>query len=88
VNLLRIANGAEAQEEPFEKVDKIVPPDELAPLAATVGPLDEAAMLAAAIRIVEFFREHAPAVADAYGVDYPSELAALEAGRLEVLARR
>jgi len=87
VNLLRIANGAESQDEPFEKVDGIVPPQELAPLATTVGALDEATMLTAAIRIVEFFRAHAPAVADAHGVDYPSELAALEAGRLEALAR-
>ncbi len=88
VNLLRIANGAEAEEEPFEKVDKIVPSDELAPLAATVGPLDEAAMLAAAMQIVDFFREHASAIAESFDVDYPSELAALEAGRLEALAQR
>ena len=86
VNLLRIANGAEAQDEPYEKVDAIVPPDALKPLAETVVPLDEDAMLAAAIRIVGFFRGQAPAIAVAFDVDYPSELAAIEAGRLEALA--
>ncbi len=86
VNLMRIRHGAEAQDEPYEKLAKAVPVSELASLRTTFCPMERDAMLDAARMIVRFFREHAPGVAEANGSEYPSALAQLMSDRLEELA--
>jgi predicted nucleotidyltransferase len=86
VNLLRIEHGAEAQDEAYEKLEKAVPPSELAALQPTFCPMERDAMLKAALDIVSFFREHAPRVAGAYGSKYPEELERLMCDRLDELA--
>jgi hypothetical protein len=42
-------------------------------------------MLEAGRRIVGFFRAHAPSIAEANGVAYPTELARLKSARLDEL---
>ena len=85
VNLMRIQHGAEAQDEPYEKLAKAIPVSELASLRTTFCPMEREAMLDAAREIVRFFREHAPRVAEANGSEYPSTLAQLMFDRLESL---
>jgi predicted nucleotidyltransferase len=88
VNLMRIQHGAEAQDEPFEKLAKAIPVSELASLQTTFCPMERAAMLEASREIVRFFREHAPRVAAACAAEYPSALALRMSDRLDALSQR
>ena len=88
VNLMRIQHGAEAQDEPYEKLAKAIPVSELASLRTTFCAMERQPMLDAAREIVRFFREHAPRVAAADGSEYPSALAALMSDRLDALSER
>jgi predicted nucleotidyltransferase len=85
VNLVRIRHGVEAQGEAYEKLSKEVPVGELTELASTLCALQRDAMLESGVRIVAFFREHAPRIAKANGVAYPIDLARLKSTRLEEL---
>ena len=85
VNLMRIRHGAEAQDEPYEKLAKAIPVSELASLRSTFCPMEREAMLDAARAIVRSFRELAPRVAEADGIEYPFALAQLMSDRLEEL---
>jgi hypothetical protein len=85
VNLVRIEQGVEAHDEPYEKLDSEISPDELEPLRSTFMPLERDAILDAARGIVSFFRERAPIVAVAHGLTYPAELDRLMGARLERL---
>ena len=87
VNLMRIHHGAEAQDEPYEKLAKAIPVSELASLRTTFCPMERQAMLGAAQELVRFFRTHAPRVAEAHGAAYPEALAHLMSERLDELAR-
>ncbi|MGH2540323.1 MAG: hypothetical protein ACRDGK_07365 [Actinomycetota bacterium] len=85
MNLARIEHGVEAQDEPFEKLDGVIPPDELEALRSTFVPMERDAMLAAAREIVAFIRERGPEVARSHGLTYSAELDRLMSGRLEEL---
>jgi predicted nucleotidyltransferase len=85
VNLMRIQRGAEAQDEPYEKLAKAIPVSELALLRTTFRPMERQAMFEAAQVIVYFFREHVPRVAATHGADYPVALAHLMSERLDGL---
>jgi predicted nucleotidyltransferase len=85
VNLARIEHGVEAQDEPYEKLDGVIPPDELEALRSTFVPMERDAMLVAAREIVAFFRERGPEVARSQGLTYPAELDRLIGGRLDVV---
>jgi len=85
VNLARIERGAEAGEEPYEKIDTTIPATALSPLTGTFVPLERRAMLEAAIEIVRFFQERAPRVAETHGETYPVELERLMVSRLDDL---
>jgi len=87
VNLMRIQHGAEAQEEPYEKLAKAIPGSELASLRTTFCPLERQAMLRAAQELVRFFRSHAPRVAEAHKTAYPEALAHIMSERLDQLTR-
>ncbi len=86
INVMRIQHGAEAQEEANEKLEKAIPVSDVSPLVPTFCPMEQEAMLRAALEIVRFFREHAPQVAGAFGADYPARLAQLMSERLDELA--
>jgi predicted nucleotidyltransferase len=85
VNLVRIDQGVEAGEEPFEKLDLAIDPGRLEPIRSTFVPLEREALLRAARDLVRFFTEAAPAVAEAQGTTYPAELARLMVKRLDDL---
>lgn len=86
VNLVRIRYGVEAQEEAYEKLANQVPVSELGELGSTFCAMERDAMLQAGLRVVSFFRAHAPDIAEANGVSYPTELARIKSARLEELA--
>lgn len=88
VNLTRIRHGAEAQDEPYEKLAKAIPVSELASLRTTYCPMERDAMFDAAVVLVRFFREHAPRVVAAHAAEYPSALAQLMSDRLDALSER
>jgi hypothetical protein len=87
VNLIRIEENVEAQEEAYEKLDQAISTTRLSALQTSFSPMERRAMLRAAVKIVSFFRERAPVVASAYGVTYPVELERLMCDRLDTLAR-
>jgi predicted nucleotidyltransferase len=87
VNLIRIEQNVEAQEEAYEKLDQAISTTRLSALQTSVSPMERGAMLRAAVEIVNFFRERAPVVASAYGLTYPAELEELMCARLDTLAR-
>lgn len=86
VNLVRIGNGVEFQEEAYKKLKRAVPAADLAALQPTFCPMERDAMLRAVLDIVDFFRERAPRVARANGSEYPAELERLMCDRLDELA--
>jgi predicted nucleotidyltransferase len=87
VNLARIEQNVEAQDEPYEKLGTMIRTTELDALRPTFPPLDREAMLRAASDILRSFQERAPTVARAHGTTYPVELDRLMSARFEDLAR-
>lgn len=85
VNLARLHANFSAQVEDYDKVDKALPAEQLAPLQATCCPLEREAMLQAAHVIVRFYREVAPVLAQAHGIPYSDALAQMMVARLEHL---
>jgi predicted nucleotidyltransferase len=82
VTLARIAHGVEVHDEPYEKLDVVIPTGELEALRSTFVPMERDAMLVAAREIVAFFRERGPEVARSHGLTYPVELDRLIGGGL------
>jgi hypothetical protein len=85
VNLARLRhdlNDAEVGDEPYFKVDKALPAEELVPLEGTFVPLNRTAMLAAARVILGVYRGLAAPLAEERGIRYPIELDELMLGRL------
>jgi hypothetical protein len=85
VNLARLRHDGAAGAEGYEKVEQALPSTQLAPLGATFCPLERNALWGAARAIVDFYEEHAPRLAQAYGLTYPAELARLMIDRLEAV---
>ncbi|HXZ03363.1 MAG TPA: hypothetical protein VEH81_00945, partial [Ktedonobacteraceae bacterium] len=57
-----------------------------APLKESLCLMERNAMLQAALTIVRFYQELAPALAQAHGLPYPADLAQVMSGRLEILS--
>ena len=87
VNLARIEQNVEAQDEPYEKLDRAISTTQLEGLRSTFCPMEQRAMLRAVQDILNFYRQRAPVVAEAYGLTYPAELERLMCSRLDELAR-
>jgi predicted nucleotidyltransferase len=87
VNLIRIEQNVEAQEEAYEKLDLSISTSRLSALQKTLCPMESRAMLRAAVEILNFYRERAPVVASAYGLTYPAELERLMCNRLDPLVQ-
>jgi hypothetical protein len=83
VNLVRIAQSVEFEDEPYWKLDAVISTDALEELRSTFVPMDREAMLHAGRDVVAFFRQTAPAVAETNGLPYPTELDALVSGHLD-----
>jgi predicted nucleotidyltransferase len=88
VNLIRIEQNVEAQEEePYEKLDQTIATTPLSPLLTTFCPMEKSAMLRAVGEIVNVYRQRAPGVASTYGLTYPAELDRLMCNRLDKLTQ-
>ena len=83
VNLIRIEQDVEVEDEPFWKLDSAMPADRLDPLRSTFVPIDRDELVRAGREILEFFRRLAPIVARSKGISYPSELDALVGRHLD-----
>jgi len=73
VNLARLRynfSDAYVGEEPYFKVDQVLPIEQLLPLQVTCPPLEYDAMLEAARVIFRFYQAVAPALAKAHGITY------------------
>ena len=85
VNLARLQQNFSAQAEAYEKVEQVLPTEQLSTLQATICPLEQGAMLQAALSIVRFYQELAPPLAQAHSIPYPADLARVMSERLEKL---
>jgi len=85
VNLARLRENFSAEAEGYEKVEQALPVEQLAPLQTTFCALERGAMLSAALVIVQFYQELAPALARAHGITYPADLDRVMYERLEEL---
>jgi predicted nucleotidyltransferase len=85
VNLVRIEQGVEAGDEPYFKIDAETSTTALEPLRSTFVPMEAEPLAQAASELLEFFGTHGRPLADAYGLEYPSELDLLMRTRLEGL---
>ena len=88
VNLLRLRQDFVAATDSYDKVEKAVSAEQLAPLQATVGPLERDALLRAASVVVAFYRELAEPLAQAHGIPYPHRLDEVMISRLARLDDR
>ena len=85
VNLVRLRQNFSAVADGYEKVEQAIPVEQLSSLQATFCPLEQGAMLQAALVIVRFYRELAPLLARTHGITYPAALERVMYGRLEKL---
>jgi predicted nucleotidyltransferase len=85
VNLARLRQNFQAPAEGYEKVEQAIPIEMLLPLEMTCCPLEQGAMLRAALVIVRFYQELAPPLARAHGIPYPADLDRMMYDRLEQL---
>ena len=88
VNLARLKyNFSDAYlgdgEEPYFKVDELLPVEQLLPLEGTCCPLEYNAMLQAARAIFRFYQAVAPALAKAHGITYQVGLERMLIRKLE-----
>lgn len=89
INLARLRHDfgdGEVGDDPWFKLDKVLPPEGLAGLEATFAPLERTAMLPAVQLILDFYRSSAVPLAEAHGIPYPSRLDRLMSTRLKRLA--
>ena len=85
VNLVRLEQAGEAEEEPYWKLDGELATGPLEPLRSTFVPIERAALVGAGREVLTFFRTHGRAAALANDLPYPAELDALVGGRLDEL---
>ena len=85
LNLVRIEQGVEAGDEPYFKIDAETSTMALDPVRTTFAPLEPEALARAGSELVAFFGVRGRPLADAYGLDYPSELERVMSRRLEAV---
>jgi predicted nucleotidyltransferase len=85
LNLIRIEQGVEAGDEPYFKIDAETSTVALEPVRSTFAPMEPEALTMAGSELVAFFGARGRPLADAYGLDYPSELERVMSRRLEAL---
>ena len=89
MNLARLRNDfsdTEIGEEGYFKIDRALPVELLSPLQRTFPPLDQGAMLQAALDILHFYKELAQPLAQLHGITYPDRLEQVMVDRLEKLS--
>ncbi len=86
VRLCRDLNDELVGDDPYFKADKTLPEESLAPLKATFAPFERTALIAAAGKAVDFFREVTLPLAEENGIPYPFQLERLMLERMGKLA--
>ena len=89
MNLARLRNNfsdTEVGEEGYFKIENALPIEQLSSLQATFPPMEQSAMLQAALVIVNFYKELAPLLAQAHRIPYPDGLDRVMIERLEKLS--
>ncbi|MGE5225462.1 MAG: aminoglycoside 6-adenylyltransferase [Planctomycetaceae bacterium] len=86
VNVVRLEQRSAPGGEPYWKIEEEIAVASLAPLAATIVPLDRAALTRAASELVAFFGAHGRRAAEAYDLPYPDELERLMLRELDAVA--
>jgi hypothetical protein len=74
INLVRIEQSGDAEDEPHWKLDVEVATGTLEPLRSTFVPIERDDLLRAGRDVLAFFRSRGPGVARANGLTYPAEL--------------
>jgi hypothetical protein len=85
VNLVRLEQGGEAEDEPYWKLDAEIATVPLDALRSSFVPVERDALLAAGRDVLAFFRAHGRAAANAGDLAYPDALDRLVGGRLDDL---
>jgi predicted nucleotidyltransferase len=85
VDLVRLQNDFTSPIENYEKLEKVVPPEQLKVLQTTFCPMERGVMLQAGRVVVQFYQELALSLAHAHALSYPQALADLMIDRLEKL---
>jgi predicted nucleotidyltransferase len=88
VNLARLRHNIlddEAGEEPYFKVERVMPVDQLSALRETFGPMEKEAIFNAALSIIRFYQEIAPPLAHFHEIHYPERLERIMMDRLQRL---
>jgi hypothetical protein len=71
-------------DEPYFKIEDVMPVEPLSPLRATCCPMEPGSMLQAARLLLRFYQESASALAAAHGLAYPAELESLLVNHMSV----
>lgn len=88
INLARLRHNlfdGETGEEPYFKIEKAMPVEQLAVLEETFCRLEKEEILEAALTIVRFYLEIAPPLAQLHGIPYSHELERVMLNRLQKL---
>jgi predicted nucleotidyltransferase len=86
VNLARLHHNFSAQAIGYEKIEKDLPLELLAPLQSTFVPMERGSMLQAGLTIVQFYKDRAIPLAEAHGIPYPHNLEQVMVARLKALS--
>ena len=75
-------------DEPYLKVEKVLPVEQLSPLQVAYPPMEYEAMLQAALVIFRFYQDVAPVLAEAHGIKYQTELERMMLNQLQELGNK
>ena len=88
VNLARLRynfSDAYVGEEPYFKVEQVLPVEQLTSLQVTYCPMEYTAMLQAVLVIFRFYQELAPTLAEQHSISYQTELEPMMLAQLQEL---
>jgi predicted nucleotidyltransferase len=88
INLARLHHNfsdRDTGEEPYFKIEKVMPVEQLSALKETFCPMEKGAMLNVVMAIVHFYQEFAPSLASEHGIKYPQGLERVMMDRLQKL---
>lgn len=88
MNLARLRkdfSDPDVGQEGYFKIENALPVEHLSALQMTFPPLEQHAMIQAAIDMINFYKELAPPLAQAHGIAYPAKLEQVMVERLEKL---
>ncbi len=91
INLARLQNDffdTGVGDEPYFKVDEVLPVEKLSALKGTFCAFEKHAMLQSGLEILRFYQELAHSLAQAHGIPYPEKLERVMLRRLEELQNR